>query len=105
MEDEVNWQLPTANCQLPSSKSQVPNPKFQIPSSKALPTPNAVHWRLECGGWEFVAATLSDGGGSMWMIASTICGNAVISRSLTTCDRRCASCSVVFDPNQTCRSR
>ena len=31
------------------------------------------------------------GGGSMWMIASLICGKRAISRSLTTCDRRCAS--------------
>ena len=31
------------------------------------------------------------GGGSMWMIASAICGKASISRSLTTCDSRCAS--------------
>ena len=33
------------------------------------------------------------GGGSMWMMASAICGKLAISRSLTTWDSRCASWS------------
>ncbi len=45
------------------------------------------------------------GGGSMWMIASAICGYCAIRRSLTTCDSACASISGMSGGSQTWRSR
>ena len=41
----------------------------------------------------------------MWMMASAICGYRAISRSLTTCDRACASARRMSCGSQTCRSR
>ena len=50
-----------------------------------------IHWALEVERWELCRRQIVIGGGSMWMMASAICGNASISRSLTTCESRCAS--------------
>src|SRR4030095_3687913 len=45
------------------------------------------------------------GGGSMWMMASAICGNSSIRRSLTMWDRRWASRSELSPRHQRWRSR
>ena len=50
-------------------------------------------------------SSMDAGGGSMWITASTICGKRAISRSFTTCEIRCASCSGRSPSIHTCRSR